>query len=160
VLVTTITNLTYNEIQIGDSASYSRTVTEDTLVMFGAVCGDLNPVHFDEAFAQTTQFKQRIVHGMWSGSIISAALALTLPGPGSVYLGQHIKFTRPLFINDTLTIELTVKEKHEKLHRIVLNCVGKNQHGKVVLEGTAEVMAATEKLTLELATLPEIIIKR
>ena len=79
-------NLTYDELQIGDSATYTRTLTEEELVLFAAVSGDVNPVHLDSQYASQTIFKERIAHGMWSGALISAALATIMPGPGTIYL--------------------------------------------------------------------------
>lgn len=75
-------NITYDELQVGDSATYTRTLTENELVLFAAVSGDVNPVHLDKEYASKTMFKERIAHGMWSGALISAALATVIPGPG------------------------------------------------------------------------------
>ena len=106
-------NLTFDEITVGQAASYTRTVTEDDLLLFAAVSGDVNPVHLDEAFAAGTQFKGRIAHGMYTGGLISAAIAMTLPGPGTIYLGQDLRFERPVRIGDTITVQLTVLENIE-----------------------------------------------
>ncbi|MCH8500071.1 MAG: MaoC family dehydratase N-terminal domain-containing protein [Marinobacter sp.] len=148
-------NITYDELSVGDSASFSRTLTEQDLVLFAAVSGDVNPVHLDEAFAATTPFKERIAHGMWSGSLISAALATVLPGPGTIYLGQSLAFKRPVKLGDTLTVKLAVQEKQEK-NRVVIGCSVTNQNGEEVVSGEAKVMAPTTKVSVAAPELPTI----
>ena len=98
-----LTNHTFDELEIGQTASYSKTCTEEDILLFAKVSGDVNPVHLDEEFASNTQFGKRIAHGMYTGALISAALALNLPGPGSIYLGQNLKFRAPVRIGDELT---------------------------------------------------------
>ena len=88
-------NRTYDEIQVGDKAEVSHTVTERDLILFAEVSGDINPVHLDEDFAAATPFKGRIAHGMFSGALISAAIACEMPGPGTIYIGQAMSFLRP-----------------------------------------------------------------
>ena len=148
-------NITYDELSVGDSASFSRTLTEQDLVLFAAVSGDVNPVHLDEAFAATTPFKERIAHGMWSGSLISAALATVLPGPGTIYLGQSLAFKRPVKLGDTLTVKLEVLEKQDK-NRVVISCSVTNQKGEEVVAGEAKVMAPTAKVSVSAPALPAI----
>ena len=87
-------NFTFDELEVGQTAQFSETLEERHLILFAAVSGDVNPVHLDEEFAQGTQFKGRIAHGMWSASLISAAIATQMPGPGSIYLGQNLSFKR------------------------------------------------------------------
>ncbi|MDX1754919.1 MAG: MaoC/PaaZ C-terminal domain-containing protein [Marinobacter sp.] len=152
-------NVTYDEIQVGDTATFSRTLTEDELVLFAAVSGDVNPVHLDAEFAAGTLFKERIAHGMWSGSLVSAALATVLPGPGTIYLEQDLAFKRPVKLNDTLTVTLTVLAK-EARNRVVIRCDVRNQGGQTVVTGEAKVMAPTESLTLAKPRLPKITIER
>ena len=147
-------NLTYNEINVGDKASYAKTLTEEDILLFANVSGDINPVHLDEDFAKSTHFGGRIAHGIWSASLISAAIATELPGPGSIYLGQNLQFKRPVFINDRLSVELEIKEKIDKRQRVIINCKVSNQNNQVVLTGEADVIAPTEKLTLERPELP------
>lgn len=156
---TTLKNVTYDELAVGDSADFSRTLTEDELVLFAAVSGDVNPVHLDSEFAETTLFKERIAHGMWSGSLISAALATTLPGPGTIYLEQNLSFKRPVKLGDTLTVTLTVKEKLPK-QRVIIDCTVCNQDGQQVVKGEAKVMAPTDSVELQAPTLPRITIER
>lgn len=149
-------NRPYDSLEIGSSATFSKTLTEKELVLFAAVSGDINPVHLDAEFAKTTMFGERIAHGMWSGSLISAALATQLPGPGTIYLGQDLSFRRPVKLGDTLTVTLTVKEKQDEKKIVILDCLVENQEGKKVVVGTATVIAPTEKAVLDAPVLPEI----
>ncbi|QBM17161.1 (R)-specific enoyl-CoA hydratase [Marinobacter sp. JH2] len=151
-------NITYNELNEGDSATFTRTLTEDELVLFAAVSGDVNPVHLDSEFAADTLFKERIAHGMWSGSLISAALATVMPGPGTIYLDQTLSFKRPVKLDDTLTVKLTVSEKRAK-NRVTLACDVRNQNGDQVVVGEAKVIAPTEKVSLQKPRLPKITIE-
>ena len=154
--MTTLRNFTYDEIEIGQTATYSRTLTERDIVLFAEVSGDVNPVHIDAEFAATTLFGERIAHGAWTGALISAALALQLPGPGTIYLGQNLSFRAPVKIGDNITVTLTVTEKRDDKKFITLDCVAVNQHGKTVAKGPAQVMAPTEKMELTAPTLPTI----
>ena len=150
-------NITYDELNIGDSATYTRTLTEEELVLFAAVSGDVNPVHLDKEYASKSLFKERIAHGMWSGALISAALATVIPGPGTVYLEQSLNFKRPVKLEDTLTIKLTVLRKEER-NRVVFECEVINQDADLVVTGEAKVIAPSEKISLERPILPKITI--
>lgn len=152
-----LSNTSYDEISIGQTASYSRQVTENDIRMFAAVSGDVNPVHLDEAFASDTMFGGRIAHGMLTGAFISAALAMKLPGPGCVYLGQTLRFTRPVKIGDTVTVNLEVTAKRDDKAIITLACEVLNQHAAVVCSGEATVLAAREKLVVEAAPSPRFV---
>lgn len=156
--MSTLSNYTFDEITIGQTATYSKTLTEQDITLFAAVSGDVNPVHLDETFAATTMFKQRIAHGMWTGALISAALALELPGPGCIYLGQSLSFRAPVMLGDEITVKLEVIEKDESKNKVTLSCEAINQKGKVVVKGTADVMAPTEKLSIAKPELPSITI--
>lgn len=149
-----LTNYTYDEITIGQTASYSKLVEEKDIQLFAVVSGDVNPVHLDAEFAAATQFKERIAHGMLTGAFISAALALELPGPGTIYLGQSLRFRLPVKIGDEITVQLEVTEKRDDKGFVTLDCKAVNQRGKVVASGTAEVMAPAEKLTIDRPPLP------
>lgn len=131
---------TINEINIGDKASYSRTVTEADVLLFGGVSGDLNPAHFNEEYSKNTIFKGRITHGMLTSSYISAVLGMQLPGPGTIYLSQELKFMAPVMFGDTITAMVEVIEKLEDKNRIVLDTTCINQHGSTVVKGKAVVM--------------------
>jgi 3-hydroxybutyryl-CoA dehydratase len=131
---------TIREIQIGDSETYERTVTETDVVLFGGISGDLNPAHFNEVYAKDTMFKGRIVHGMLTASYFSTILGTLLPGPGTIYLGQELKFTKPVHIQDTIKAVATVTEIIEEKNIIKLETIAYNQEGHVVVKGTATVM--------------------
>ncbi len=154
----TLKNFTYDELKEGDSATFSRTLTEDELVLFAAVSGDVNPVHLDSEFAAESMFKERIAHGMWSGSLISAALATVMPGPGTIYLEQSLSFKRPVKLDDTLTVTLTVQKKEPK-NRVVFDCDVRNQKDEKVVSGEAKVIAPTKKVSLKKPRMPNIIIE-
>ncbi|KJK00844.1 3-hydroxybutyryl-CoA dehydratase [Pseudomonas sp. 21] len=155
--MTSVQNVPYEELEVGQKANFQRSVTERDIQLFAEVSGDRNPVHLDAEYAATTQFKERIAHGMLTGALISAAIATTLPGPGTIYLGQNLAFTRPVKLGDELTVELEVLEKLPK-NRVRISTTVLNQDGKAVVKGEAEVMAPTEKLNIELPALPPITI--
>jgi acyl dehydratase len=155
--MTSVQNVPYEELEVGQKANFQRSVTERDIQLFAEVSGDRNPVHLDADYAATTQFKERIAHGMLTGALISAAIATTLPGPGTIYLGQNLSFTRPVKLGDELTVELEVLEKLPK-NRVRISTTVLNQDGKAVVKGEAEVMAPTEKLDIELPALPPITI--
>ena len=107
-----ISNVTFDEIAISDTATYTRLITNQEVEAFAAISGDHNPLHLDPEYAATTAFGECIAHGMLTGALISAAIAMQLPGPGSVYLSQNIQFRAPVFLGDTLTVTLEVTNKH------------------------------------------------
>ena len=151
-----ISNYTYSEITIGQTATYSKLIEERDVQLFAAVSGDVNPVHLDAEFAATTQFKNRIAHGMLSGAVISAAIAMELPGPGTIYLGQTLRFHAPVELDDTITVKLEVVDKKDKRNFVTLECKVYNQHDKLVVSGSAEVMAPKEKISLQAPVLPTV----
>lgn len=144
-----LTGLTFEDLKLGQSASYSKLVEEKDIRMFAAVSGDVNPVHLDEAFAADTLFGRRIAHGMLTGGVISAALAMELPGPGCIYLGQNLRFTRPVFIGDRVTARLEVTGKRDDKKIVTLACEVKNQDGVVVAVGEAQVIPSPERLLID-----------
>lgn len=154
--MTMLRNFTFDEIQIGQTATYGKTLTERDIVLFAEVSGDVNPVHLDAGFAAASMFGERIAHGMWTGALISAALALELPGPGTIYLGQTLSFRAPVKIGDTVTVTLTVTEKRADKKFVTLDCTAVNQHGKTVAQGTAQVIAPAEKFERTAPRLPQI----
>ncbi len=151
-----IENRTYDQIQVGDSASMTRTITEDDITIFGVLSGDRNPAHFDQEYAESSMFKKRIAHGMISGALISAVLGMELPGPGTIFISQTIRFRRPVFIGDTLTVTVTVTEKNDEKKRLTFDCTVANQDGEATTVGTAEVLAPTESIRRPLVELPKI----
>ncbi|OIP16312.1 MAG: (R)-hydratase [Comamonadaceae bacterium CG_4_9_14_3_um_filter_60_33] len=130
------------DIQVGMSATFAKTISEADIVSFAAASGDNNAVHMNEAFAQTTAFKGRIAHGMLGASVISAALAGNLPGPGTIYLGQNLRFKAPVRPGDTVQATVTVTEVITDKCRVKLNTVC-TVGGKVVIEGDALVMTTS-----------------
>ncbi|GAA5157642.1 MaoC/PaaZ C-terminal domain-containing protein [Viridibacterium curvum] len=138
--MTTIHNRTYDQITVGESATLTRTVTRADVEAFAAISGDRNPAHLDDDYARSTPFGEVIAHGMFSGALISAVLGMQLPGPGTIYLDQSLRFRRPVKVGDTLTVTLTCREKHEK-RRVTLDCEVRNQNGEVVTTGSATVIA-------------------
>jgi acyl dehydratase len=151
-----ITNFTFDEIQIGQAATYSRTITEREITLFAAASGDVNPLHLDAAYAATTPFGEPIAHGILSASLVSAAIALKLPGPGVVYVSQSLRFLRPVKVGDELTARIQVTAKREDKKFVTLDCEIVNQHGKPVVTGQAEVLAPSEKLSIDTPSLPAI----
>ena len=136
---------TIEELELGQSASFSKTITETDVTLFAGISGDLNPAHMNETFAKDSMFKGRIAHGMLCGSLISTVLGMYLPGPGSIYLKQELKFLAPVRFGDTLTATCSVKEKITEKNRVVLDCKVTNQEGTVVIEGEATIMPPKRK---------------
>jgi len=126
--------------QVGDSAEITKTIEQADIHAFADVTGDHNPVHVDEAFAQTTRFGRTIAHGMLTASLISAVLANKLPGAGSVYLGQTLQFVVPVFPGDEITARVTVKEIGEDKPIFKLETICINQRDEVVIRGEATVL--------------------
>ena len=151
-----ISNVTFDEIAIGDTTTYTRLVTNQEVEAFAAISGDHNPLHLDPEYAATTAFGECIAHGMLTGALISAAIAMQLPGPGSVYLSQNIQFRAPVMLGDTLTVTLTVTDKHAKRPWVTLQCEVANQDGKAVAKGEAQVAAPTESATVTIVPPPAI----
>lgn len=129
----------FEDLKLGMSASFAKTITEADIVLFAAASGDNNAVHINEVFAQSTQFKGRIAHGMLSASVISAAIAGRLPGPGTIYLGQNLRFKAPVRPGDTVHATVTVKELHPEKKRVTLSTVC-TVGGAIVIDGEALVM--------------------
>jgi 3-hydroxybutyryl-CoA dehydratase len=129
----------YDELSAGQSATYTRQITDSDVMSFAKITGDFNPVHVDEAVAAKSRFGGRIAHGMLSAGLVSAAIANRLPGPGAIYLGQTMKFTAPVRIGDTITVTLTVTELLSK-NRVRLSTVCRNQNDDMVLDGEATIL--------------------
>ena len=149
-------NYPINELVVGQTATYSKTLTERDVILFAACSGDVNPVHLDKAYAATTPFGEPIGHGMWTGALVSAAIATCLPGPGSVYRSQSLSFKHPVKIGDAVTVTLTVSEIKERVKLVTLECEAHNQDGKLIAKGVAEVIAPAEKLKIKEGEVPDI----
>lgn len=130
---------TYDELTVGDAAEMAKTVTETDIALFAGVTGDFNPVHIDAVAAEQSMFRGRIAHGMLSAGFISAVLGMRLPGPGSIYLSQTLRFTKPVRIGDTVTARVEVVELMAK-RRVRLATTCRNQHGETVVDGEAVIM--------------------
>ena len=129
-----------DDMSVGDAATFAKTVTEADILMFAAVSGDTNPVHIDQDFAAATPFKSRIAHGMLSASFISAVLGVRLPGPGTIYLSQSMRFRAPVRVGDTVVVTATIKALDLDKRRVTLETVCK-VGDTVVIDGEAVVMA-------------------
>ncbi len=128
---------TMNELNVGDAAEFSKTISESDVYLFAGVTGDLNPAHINEAYAQKTFFKTRIAHGMLSAGFVSAVLGNQLPGPGSIYVRQELNFLAPMRIGDTITARVEVIEKNTEKNRVRLRTTCVNQDGTKVTDGEA-----------------------
>ncbi|MBS0429958.1 MAG: MaoC family dehydratase [Proteobacteria bacterium] len=127
------------DLEPGMSASFAKTITEADIILFAGASGDNNAMHINEEFARQTQFKGRIAHGMLTASVISAAIAGRLPGPGTVYLGQSLRFKAPVRPGDTVHATVTVKELMREKGRATLTTVCR-VGDTVVIDGEAVVM--------------------
>lgn len=128
---------TINELQVGESAEFVKTISETDIYLYAGISGDLNPAHIDETYAQNTFFKTRIAHGMLPAGFISAVLGMKLPGPGAIYIRQELNFLAPVRIGDTITARAEVIEIMPEEKRVRLKTTCSNQDGKVVLDGEA-----------------------
>ena len=129
----------FEDLFVGQTATYARTVSASDVVGFAELSGDRNPVHLSEHFAARTPFKSRIAHGLYTASLISAVLGTRLPGPGAIYLSQTLKFLAPVHIGDEVTVKVEVAELMSQKKRARLSCVCQVE-GKAVLTGEALVM--------------------
>ena len=150
----TIQNRTYDEIQVGDSATLVRTLRAEDIQLFAIMSGDVNPAHVDPEYARSSMFREVIAHGMWGGALISTVLGTQFPGPGTIYIDQTLHFSRPVALGDTITVTLTCQKKFDHNHHIVFDCLCTNQEGLKVIGGTAEVLAPTEKIKRARMSLP------
>lgn len=130
----------FEELSVGQSAELAKTVTETDVVLFAGITGDFNPAHVNEVEAAGSRFGGRIAHGMLTAGLISAVLGTRLPGPGCIYVGQTLRFTRPVRIGDTVTARVEVASLESERRRVRLDTRCTNQEGAVVLEGEAEVL--------------------
>ncbi|MBK1668129.1 (R)-hydratase [Rhodovibrio sodomensis] len=134
------------DLEVGMTDSYGKTVTEADVVMFAGISGDTNPVHLNQNFAEQTMFKGRIAHGMLAASFISTVLGTRLPGPGCIYMGQTLNFKAPVKIGDTVRARVTVTEVNREKKRIKVDTVC-TVDGKTVLDGEARMMVNSREET-------------
>ena len=154
--MTMIENRTFDELKLGDSACLVRTLSYQDIELFAIMSGDVNPAHVDPDYARSDIFHHVIAHGMWGGALISTILGTMLPGPGTIYLGQSLRFLRPISLGDTVTVTVRVSEMEPAHHRVKLDCVVTNQKHEQVITGSADVVAPTEKVSRARIELPEI----
>lgn len=151
-----IHNRVFDDIAIGDTETLVRTLSTADIQLFAVLSGDANPQHLDPEFANNTRFHGVIAHGMFGGALISAVLGTRLPGPGTIYLGQTLKFLAPVRVGDTLTTRVTVTARDTVKKRLKLDCECVNQDGVSVITGEADVIAPTESIVRPRTTLPEV----
>lgn len=135
-----VVSKSYNEINVGDEATLTHTVTNEDVVTFAELTGDVNPIHLDDEFAKESLFKGRIAHGMLTAGFISTILGTTLPGTNTIYLAQNLKFTAPVRIGDTITAVVKVIDKRDDKKIMTLETNVLNEENKKVIEGSAVVM--------------------
>ncbi|NIZ18992.1 MaoC family dehydratase [Entomospira culicis] len=130
----------FSELEVGMKASLSRTVTEADVAMFAGLSMDFNPAHMNEEAAKSGVFKQRVAHGMLSAGFISAILGTKLPGEGSIYMGQTLQFTAPVFLGDTVTATCEITQLIPEKHRVILSTTCTKQDGTEVIKGEATIL--------------------
>ncbi len=132
------------DLTVDQESVLTKTITESDILDFARLTGDNNPVHIDEEFAKQTIFKKRIAHGFLSASLISTLIASKLPGPGSIYLGQTMKFLSPVYIGDTVTVKVKILSINLEKKRVLLltECFNKD---KKILTGEAEILVVSKK---------------
>jgi phosphate acetyltransferase len=152
--MTWLTSKTFAEIRPGDHASLTRILTRREIELFALSSGDFNPFHLDDAFAKNGMFHGVIAHGLWTASLISAVLGTKLPGPGTVYLAQTLRFLRPVRPGDEIIATVTVIKKYVRKPVLNLACQCINQQKKIVLTGVAKVLAPNASLRIRKVVLP------
>jgi 3-hydroxybutyryl-CoA dehydratase len=130
------------KLRVGETAEFSKTITDEDVNAFADLTGDHNPVHLDDTYASGTRFGRRIAHGMLTASLISSVLANRLPGRGTVYLSQSLKFVAPVYLEDTVTARVTVTGIREDKPIATLETVCVNQRGEPLVKGEAVVLFA------------------
>jgi len=151
-----IENCVFDDIAPGQSASLMRTLTERDIELFASMSGNVNPAHVDPEFAKSDMFHKVIAHGMWGASLISTVLGTELPGPGTIYLDQSLHFLAPIVLGDAVTVTVTARKKDPARHTVTFACSCVNQDGKVVIDGSALVIAPTEKIKRARVELPDV----
>jgi phosphate acetyltransferase len=141
-----IENKSFDEIAVGDSAHTVRRLTRRDIELFAVVSGDINPAHLDESYAKDDRFHGLVAHGLLGGALISAVLGTKLPGPGTIYLSQDLKFLKPVRPDDIIDVSVTVRSKDSVKKSLIFDCVCKNHKAENVITGTAHVIAPSEKI--------------
>lgn len=154
-----IENKIFSEINVGDSAELKHILTQKDIELFAIMSGDVNPAHVDVEFAKDSMFHGVIAHGMWGASLISTVLGTILPGPGTIYLGQTLKFTHAIGLNDIVTVTVTVTSKNPDKHTIEFACKCVTDDGKVAISGEATVIAPQAKIKRKKIVMPEVVLQ-
>ncbi len=128
---------TIDQLKIGDSGQFAKTITESDVSLFAGVTGDFNPAHINEEYARKTFFKKRIAHGILQAGFISAVIAMKLPGPGTIYIRQELNFLAPVYIGDTISASVVIEHIDYEKNRVTLKTSCQNQDGIAVLKGEA-----------------------
>ncbi|MGH8583526.1 MAG: MaoC/PaaZ C-terminal domain-containing protein, partial [Gammaproteobacteria bacterium] len=156
----TIENRTFAEIAVGDSATLTRTLSQEDISLFAEASGDLNPSHLDSQYMKKSGRAGVVAHSLWGGALISSLLGNKLPGPGTVYRRQDLQFLQPVHVGDTVTLTITVKDKRGEDSLVIFDCRLVNQEQALVLTGTAEVRAPSEKWAGPVAEAAGVMIQR
>ncbi|MGH8507288.1 MAG: bifunctional enoyl-CoA hydratase/phosphate acetyltransferase [Gammaproteobacteria bacterium] len=141
----TIENRTFAEIAVGDSATLTRTLSQQDISLFAAASGDVNPTHLDNEYMKKRDLGGVVGHSLWGGALISNLLGNVLPGTGTVYRRQDLRFLQPVYVGDTVTVTIKVTDKKVEHNLVIFDCRLVNQQQALILTGTAEVLAPTEK---------------
>lgn len=149
-------NKIFAELKVGESASLTKMLTMEDISLFSRISGDVNPAHLDQDFAESDLFHHIVAQGMLTAGLVSGVLGTRLPGPGTIYLSQDIKFRAPVSPGDVVTATVKVAELREEKAQVVLDCICTNQDGKEVLSGKAIVLAPTVKVSRPAMVLPEV----
>jgi 3-hydroxybutyryl-CoA dehydratase len=128
---------TIDQLRIGETAEFGKTISESDIYLYAGVTGDFNPAHLNEVYAEKTYFKTRIAQGMLTAGFISGLLGVSLPGPGTIYIRQELDFLAPVHIGDTITARVEIIEIMDQKNRVTVRTTCVNQDGTMVLEGRA-----------------------
>jgi 3-hydroxybutyryl-CoA dehydratase len=128
------------KLRVGDSAQFTRTIRDEDIARYAEITGDTNPVHLDEEYARHTRFGRRVAHGLLTAGFISTVLGTEMPGPGTIYLGQSLRFLAPVYPGDTITTTATIERYDVEKGRMTLSTVCTNGNGDEVLTGEADVL--------------------
>ncbi|MBK5252041.1 MAG: MaoC family dehydratase [Peptostreptococcaceae bacterium] len=131
---------TISNLELNQKASFTKTISESDVYLFAGITGDINPAHLNAIYAQSTRFKHRIVHGALLSGLISAVIGVHLPGSGTIYVAQNVKFLAPVYFGDTITATVEVIEIDKEKNRVKLKTICENQDGLLVVDGEANVM--------------------
>ncbi len=151
-----ISNKTFDQIKLGDSASIQRTLTLNAIHLFAAVTENANPMHLDKDLVEKESANKIVGHGAWVSSLVSNLLGNELPGPGTLYKGQISHFHLPVEVNDTVEMKITVAKKENAGNLVTFDCIGTNSKNQIVFSGTATVAAPTKSIRVSKSILPEI----